>query len=740
MATAVLRPRSSSEPGRRAAGEETSARQTSVLRPAPVQPLAGELRPAEEFLQTLARAVRQFHTYPATSPHCVEAVEESRRVLNLIAPESLVCVVSPRELLIDGRAIGRDTPVEHELARRLYESRCETIAIDRSATPREIARLCIELAARRDRHRDTPSLDERLRNHCVERINVSSSYEPVLFDVDATAQTCAVVEQERRQQEFDTSGGRVAHLYPADKGWVRMDPAIELNQVTLTGLARLVEDPASLAGMLAKLAADTADLPSSPADALEQRCEDVARLYSSLDPAVARARFARLASAVLSLESSRRRRLLTKKVLPGLVDGRPEGNVLRDFPDVELADALSLLLDVETAAPELLNSALDRLHLSPDRQIAVAPLLEERIRAHGRGTAGLRQDAALEERTQQLIQIANGTASFHDFAAVDLGTDDATEGVIAGTNDAIHATNLADAQLTCVSQLLALPVHADRVDGLVRQAIRLLGELDRTQSLAEMASQFEMLQRTASAARDSRPTVSESITAAIEAFYTPVRFDRLVTLYQGSDEERALAKRILAALGSSLTPAVVRAFDGRSGDTAMSQLVSDHAAVFAPAIAKLIDQFPVPQRIAAIRLLSAAGRGAESHVARQLTHQNDGVVREALAALARIGSESAAEFVTRHLQRVGQADASGTEQLLWQFAPAVTRQCLRTLLRQRQFVAENPALILSLLQRVDRLEGARLGDVLKPLTSFRFRFWNGSLMRVGRQAAVLVRQ
>jgi hypothetical protein len=739
MATGVLRQRPASEMEGGHTGE-TPRRRTSALRPVIVPAIADDLRPIEEFLQTLARAIRQFHTYPATSPHCVEAIEESRRALSLIGCESLACVVSPRELLIDGRGIGRDTPIEHEVARRLYESRCETIAIDQSATSRELARLCIELSARRNRSTDTTSLDERLRKHGVEHINVSSAYEPVLLDLEATARACNLVEQNDKREESDSPTERVAHLYPADKGWVRVDPSVSLKRVTLSGLAHLVEDPALLAGMLARLGGDPADAPASPDDAIEQRCEDVARLYTSLDPTVARNRFARLASAVLALESNRRRRLLTNKVLPGLVDGRPEGDLLRDFPDVDLADALSLLLDVETAAPELLTSALDRLHLSPDRQVAVAPLLEERIRAHGAGGSALRPDAALQERTQQLIQIANGTASFHDFAAHDLATDEAAERVIAGANDVIHGTNLADVQLTCVAQLLSLTVNSDSVEGLVRHAIRLLGELERAESLPEMAAQFEMLQRTADGMRDARPDAAESITDAIETFYTPARFNRLVGMFEGGDERRALASRIVAAVGPSLALAVVRNVEGRLDDKALPPFVSHHAANFAPAIAKLLDQLQLPQRIAAIRVLAAAGRGLESHVARQLTHQNEGVVREALTALARIGSETAAEFLTRHLQRIGSADSTGTEQLLWQFAPSVTRQCLRRLLRHRPFVADNPEMILRLLQRLDRSEATKLADALKPLASFRFRFWNRALARVGRQAMALLQQ
>ena len=170
---------------------------------------------------------------------------------------------------------------------------------------------------------------------------------------------------------------------------------------------------------------------------------------TSLEPAVARARFATLATTVLSLEPTQRRRLLSDTVLPALVDGRPEGELLRDFPDVDLADALSLFLDVETAAPELLTTALDRLQLSPARRDAVGPLLEARIRERqGAATADNRNDAALRERTQQLIRVVTGDAAFDGFAAFDLCIDEATEGVIAGTSDAIGATNLADARLT----------------------------------------------------------------------------------------------------------------------------------------------------------------------------------------------------------------------------------------------------------------------------------------------------
>ena len=54
--------------------------------------------------------------------------------------------------------------------------------------------------------------------------------------------------------------------------------------------------------------------------------------------------------------------------------------MLRDFPNVDLAESLCLLMDLETAAPEVLTTAMDRLELTPERRELVAPMMEARLR------------------------------------------------------------------------------------------------------------------------------------------------------------------------------------------------------------------------------------------------------------------------------------------------------------------------------------------------------------------------
>jgi hypothetical protein len=76
--------------------------------------------------------------------------------------------------------------------------------------------------------------------------------------------------------------------------------------------------------------------------ALERKFSDVATLFTSLDPKLARVMFNKLARAVLDLEPERRKNLLRRSILPGLLDGRADGSVLADFPDVDLVDSLCL--------------------------------------------------------------------------------------------------------------------------------------------------------------------------------------------------------------------------------------------------------------------------------------------------------------------------------------------------------------------------------------------------------------
>src|SRR5438552_2973158 len=210
------------------------------------------------------------------------------------------------------------------------------------------------------------------------------AHRPEVLQVGAPAPPLSQLvehEQDRRQAHAPAPGTPVTYLYPPEKGWVRLDPAAALDTVSIIDLAVLVDDPGDLAAMLLRLTGDAQGGTVARAAALEQKFTDVATLFGSLDPRLARVMFEKLSRAVLDLEPDRRKALLKRTILPGLLDGRPEGSVLRDFPDVDLAESLCLLLELETAAPELLTAALDRLDLPAERRETMGGLIDAQLKS-----------------------------------------------------------------------------------------------------------------------------------------------------------------------------------------------------------------------------------------------------------------------------------------------------------------------------------------------------------------------
>ena len=100
-----------------------------------------DLTAIEGALQLLARAVRQFHTYPSTSPLCVDAVMACHDALKSIPHRDRVASrIAPHELIVDEAHIGAGTVVEHELTRRLFKLRVASLDIECGATPRDLSR------------------------------------------------------------------------------------------------------------------------------------------------------------------------------------------------------------------------------------------------------------------------------------------------------------------------------------------------------------------------------------------------------------------------------------------------------------------------------------------------------------------------------------------------------------------------------------------------------------------------
>jgi hypothetical protein len=693
--------------------------------------------------------VRQARTYPPTSATCVDAIEACHKaVVSRQETDPIVFRVTPRELLVGGASVGAGTIIEPELALRLHRAHVSSVEIDGTVLPRHLSRFCGDLIEASENRKPEYTLAEALIEHGVDTILATLAPRPEVLNVGAPpAPLRDLAETERaRRDELIAAGGPPAHLYPPDKGWVRLDPTSTLESVSLVDLAVFVESPVDLANMLMRLTGDES-LEADGADvALESKFQEVTTLFSALDPRLAAVMFARLSTAVLNLEPERRKALLQRTILPGLLDGNVEGRVLRDFPDVNLAESLSLLLDLETAAPEVLSAALDRLELPEERKQAVVPLLETHLQerassAREEPVAG--GDSSVGRRSLELLKIEAGDGkSFGEFMAFDLSVDDQARQTIDALGEEVRATDALATQLRCLVNLMRLEPNPSQIARLLARTSALLSELEDARRWQDVTSWIIQHQQLAEGLTSRRPDAAAVIGAALDAYCTTARVWTLTELRQGGDELRAVCDALVNALGDRLLPSALALLDDPEAQALarpLMDLMTEHAERLAPGLVARVGQCgPAASRAIAV-VLGSAGPGHERAVASLLERASDEQTgRDALQALVRMGTPRAAAIVTRQIQQGTPRLQSAAAEALGRFPSDVVRAKLRELVGQREFVVRYPEITVRLLNRAARIGTEGLQPTLEALVPLRFRFWNPPLMRVGRAARAVL--
>jgi hypothetical protein len=451
--------------------------------------------------------------------------------------------------------------------------------------------------------------------------------------------------------------------------------------------------------------------------------------------------FGKLARAVLAISPARRQALLQRTILPGLLDGRPDGAVLRDFPDADLAESLCLLLDLETAAPGVVTAAMHRLELPAERRQAIGALVEERLqRSEEPGQADTRE-ATTDHYARRLIKVESTEGkNFAEFAAFDLSIDEEAAASIAQVGNRIASTDFVVTQIDCLRRVVRLEPNPATAEALLRRALLLFGDLDRAGrwgDLAAAASQFDEL---AGELCEARPDVASAIREALAAFCTQGRVLALLELHERDKSSREVASSFVKAFGLSLVPRFIAVLDDpslTSRAARLTPLMCRHAAILASGLAAHLGQGKPASTRATVRTCGFAGAGYESVIGGQLVSTDEQTVREALRALARIGSPRAASLVAEQIASGTHFARNAAAEALWHFPPSQRAPQLRNLLR-REFVMQNPPIASMLIDRAAQSgAGDEIRGALSHLEGLRFRFWNPAVMRVARKAREL---
>jgi HEAT repeat protein len=201
-----------------------------------------------------------------------------------------------------------------------------------------------------------------------------------------------------------------------------------------------------------------------------------------------------------------------------------------------------------------------------------------------------------------------------------------------------------------------------------------------------------------------------------------------------------MAQRMLTALGPALVPGLVELMNRSAHEAkarALVPLMCEMAPTLAPALATELDSCGATAARVIVKILGHAGAGHEGIVGRLVEHQDSQVAREAMRALARIGTPTAAALVARQIREGREDRHSAAEDALWHFPPAQTATQVRELLRSREFVLSHPQTAARLIDRAGQSRVQGLDDTLTKLEGLRFRFWKPSLVQVALKAREL---
>jgi hypothetical protein len=398
------------------------------------------------------------------------------------------------------------------------------------------------------------------------------------------------------------------------------------------------------------------------------------------------------------------------------------------------------LLELETASPEVLTAALDRLNLPAERRKAVVPLLDAKLRADRDSAAS---QPALDRYARTLIRVETADQkSFAEFAAFDLSVTDQTRSTLATLREAIETTEPIGIQLRCLHGLTALEPSPAIVEGYLERTLEHFAALQAQHRWHDLAGWAIKYRSVAEMHRESRADVAEAIVTGLATFCTVPRAVKIGELHAAGDAGRETAALLVEAFGDALALSFVAALDDAASQADSRPIVAllcEHARRLAPTLANRVGHVGTAARRAIVKALGYAGAGQEAAIAEELNGTDELTIREAFRALARVGSAPALSAVASKIG-VGPSWLRGAaEEAVWHFPQPLVAAELRRLLARRQFVLRCPDTVIRLLDRAVQTHTSGLGDVLGSLTSLRYRFWNRSLVGVATRARAMLR-
>jgi hypothetical protein len=606
------------------------------------------------FARACKGAARAVSLYPPEHP----AIEAALARLTAAAAAAadrrpFTMLVSPDNLLVDGRACPRPDPAIADLAALLHSHLIGQLTVARRVEAGSW-RLFLGLLAQ------NPA-DIRGQGGVGRAWTTAGGLGLELQEVDY-----ATIVQERDSGEAASWDAIIANCLRVD--------ALDLNEETLRALADIARDPARLGDLMARLEEQSSGQPDN-----HGRASAIARLLTALQrhvaheaPASMEAVLGNMAAAVTRLSPDLLLELLAASREPG-GEASPLAEMFARVTDPVLARFVSRSVIAERGCTTRLAEAFRALAPDPERQRTVAGLAKREVvnSALGAETAF----AQLWARVEELLVSYSDKPFVPEEYNLELSAARTRSLEIEHVPDDPPAriagwlTTVSDAQLRSLDlQLLLDLLEVEREPGRWKEVLELVAtQVDDLLLVGDLGRARRLVEALAGSARPGQDERAREASRTIEALVAGAMVSVLAGHLNTVDEEGVEEVRHLcAAVGPPLIPRLADALSAE-GRARSRQRLTELLMMFGEEGRQSVDKLrrspSASVRRTAVQILRTFGGDEAVHdLAQMLEDPEASVQREAVRALIALGSQEGHAI----LQETLASDASTARAAVFQ--------------------------------------------------------------------------
>lgn len=696
------------------------------------------------FVGALARAVHAFHTYPADSPARGDVIERVRERLHacVTGDDTLVIDVTNEGLMADGERVASDRGPERALAIALRKSYVSTLEISAGTPTGDFRQLCALLAYPDQLLGRAEELSEILSERGVTHISAHMVSTHRTIEGGTVPPALLEILDRQRDQRGPTRPGELA-----EGGWIRLDPSVSLDRVTLEDLPLLLRDAPSLGLALHRMTGRKNE-ELSAGQALVAYYGEITRLYEACGDSVSESLYQRLADVVRRLPDDVRLQLMKQEVLPDLVDGRRSGTILQHFAQEEIAESLWLLLDLGVGGVEMLTAGLAKLELPDEDLSAVVDRVTRRLSeeeatdddwVHWIKKVGAARDTKTD--TEELaapvadrLRVESDTdGDYLALRSFDLSVDPEAAAALDSVVDRIAAADATNVMLRCCADILRLGADPSVAGSVMRKSRGLFFDLESRGDVGTLADWLARFARIARIHDTHDGEIAATIREVLNRYVTPEFIHRVAALPPNGEGEPPLVT-IICEMGETGVGALIDSLATEADRAARSRLLTALQPRASDLAEGLVDYLSHPKWYVVrnvVMLLGYAGPGWEEALAEGIGHEHPRVIREAFLGLSRIGTPGALEHAERALRHGSAEVRKQAGEAVFRFDPALSHLVVQDALHDRELARRHPELLRRLLVAADKRDLEGLGRATRRLRWHSLAVWNAQRRALG---------